>query len=362
MMNKKLIAGVCSVGLLFAGTAFADGREDYYTQLNQQQYFNMPENARTVGMAGSSVVTSSDSSSTIGNPAGLGFMKDADVSVSYYRDQMSGNEDGSFSDILQETDGGHALAAFPIVPHLDGTPKYGTIGFGWSGGKGDTDDSLDTEARNWGLHLGYGKDISDKLSLGYGVGYIQKKFTVDTNSVSAAAKMDDGVLQTVGAQYKLSDKTTLGFDTFYGFGSYNSEVAINDTTALTGDEDVNSWGAEWGVAHTMGATTLSGSMDYTSYNSDGDDDSNAWGFKSGVEQSVTDWLKARAGVRYQANFGYDLGFENDNAKYMGAAFGAGVKLAKNLFADYGAEYRHIGDGSDWLHSVTLSVPFSLCVN
>lgn len=359
MQNGRKYAGamLASSVLLFAGSVIAEGREDYYTQTNQQRYFNMPENARDFAMAGASVPTSSDSSSVVGNPAGLGFMRDADVSVTYFHDQITGNDAADFGEIENETDGGHVLAAIPIVPTLDGTPKYGTLGLGWTGFRGDSDDVANSESRSYGLTASYGKDLSDALALGYSVGYYHKKFTQEVPA-DLSAKMTDGVVQTVGLQHKLSAATTWGLSSKYGFGSYDYETNGSEIAS----EDVSSWGASTGIAHAFGPTTLFGSVDYTNYNSDTDDDSYAWGFRTGLEQKFTDWLKGYLGYRYQANFEYDQGFENNNAKYNAVSFGAGVKLMRHLFADYGAEVRAVGDGYDWTHSVTLSVPFSMCVD
>ncbi len=362
----RTVAGVvfASGMLLLAGSALAEGRQDLAAQLNQQRYFDMPENARTIGMGGSSVVTSSDSSSVVGNPAGLGFMKDAEVSVTYQRDTISGNDPETYANTEFETDGGQALAAIPIVPTLDGTPRYGTLGFGWSGSKGEFDDSSNEETKGHGLHVAYGKDISDTMSVVYGVSILDKKYTDNNGSVAGAIKMDDEVRHSVGLQMKASKATTYGVSTHYGSGTYETEITDLNTGAVTSeaDEDISSWGAEAGIGHQMGATLLTGSVDYTKYDSDSDSDMNAWGFRTGLEHAFTDWLKGRLGYRYVAAMDYDQGFGNDNSKYNGVSFGAGVKLAKNLFADYGADYRWVGDDSDWTHSVSLSVPFSMCAN
>jgi hypothetical protein len=361
MMQVRKIAGVVAAGaLLFAGSVVADGREDYYTQTSQLSYFNTPENARTIGMAGSSVATSSDSSSVVGNPAGLGFMKDADVSLTYARNNISGNDANTFADVQSEIDSGQVLAAMPIVPTLDGTPKYGNIGFGWTGFKADSDDSENTELKNYSLNLAYGKDLSDQLAVGYALAYNQNKIKAFSAPLVATAKLDDGVRQEIGAQYKASKATTYGVSTHYGFGSFDANVANMSESASIGSADIGNWGMDVGVGHTAGGTLYTASMDYNRYNNESDD-FNAWSFRTGLERSLTDYLKGRLGYRYTALTNADFGYGNENSKYNAVSFGLGVQLAKHLMADYGAEYRASGDG-DWLHSVTLSVPFSLCNN
>ena len=356
MKQVRKIAGVVATSaLLFAGSVVADGRQDFYSQTSQVNYFSSPETARIVGMAGSSVATTSDSSSVTGNPAGLGFMKDAEVSGTYAHNEISGNDEADYGNIHEKFDGGSVLGSVPIVPTLDGTPKYGSVGFGWTGFRGDANDDANSDSRNYSLNLAYGKDLSDRLALGYAVAYNHDRIHGFVPGASDSGISDlgghhyiiEGVSQDLGAQYKLSRATTLGASSHYAFDAKNSG-------------DYNNWGADVGIGHTIGQTLLTGSVDYNLYNNN-NDDFGAWGFRAGVEQTLTNWLKARLGYRYTAIIGDDLGYGNDNSKYNAVAFGVGVKLAKYLMADYGAEYRASGDG-DWLHTVTLSVPFSLCNN
>ena len=357
MRQLRKIAGVITTSaLLFAGSGVADGREDIGSQVSQLSYFNSPETARTIGMAGSSVATTSDSSSITGNPAGLGFMKDADVSVTYAHNEISGN-DTNYQDIKADFNGGSVLGAVPIVPTLNGTPKYGSVGFGWTGFRGDANDAANTEFRNYSINGAYGKDISDQLAVGYSLAYNQNKLTDHLSSIHETAKLDDGVRQEIGVQYKMSKATTVGASTHYGFGSYDLKTS-NDSEV--GSVDIRNWGGDIGIGQTIAQTLLTGSVDYNLYDNDTDNFS-AWGFRAGLEQTLNNWLKTRLGYRYTAIIGDDLGYGNDNSKYNAFAFGVGVKLAKYLTADYGAEYRASGSG-DWLHTVTLSMPFSLCNN
>jgi len=371
MLVIKITGVVAASALLFAGSAIADGRQDYYSQISQLSYFSTPENARTIGMAGSSVATSSDSSSVVGNPAGLGFMKDADISVTYSRNNISGNDADTFAGINAEIDGGQALAALPIFPTLDGTPKYGTFGFGWAGFKSNTNDSYNTELNHYSLNLAYGKDISDQFALGYSFAYNQNKTTLFNPKVTATdnftSKLDNGVRQEIGAQYNASKSTKFGISTHYGFGRFDT----NDYNGDYLDEaNIGNWGINLGVGHTIGATLITASLDHNSYYGDNDyfestmtlrPDFYASSFRTGLEQTVTNYLKARLGYRYTAITNADLGYGNNNSKYNAVSFGVGAQLSKSLVIDYGAEYRESGDG-DWLHTVTLSVPFSLCNN
>ena len=349
-------AGVMLFVAGFGANVYADGVEDYYYQINQARYFDLPQNARTFAMAGSSVATSTDSSSVLGNPAGIGFMKDAEVSGTYYYQQTTGNDVVDYSDIEQRGDAGHVLAAFPIVPYKDALPEYGNIGLGWSGFRGNANDSFDNDQHAWRLHLAYAKAINDSLSLGYSFTYQNER----TNYLVTEGKMNDGIRQAIGLEYKLSQDTTLGLSTMYGFGSEK----INDVYPLMWEKNrdrLRSWGMEGGVAQKALAGLWTAAIGYTGYWQNVGEDANAWSFRLGTEYPVwSDWLKLRAGYRYQANLGYAIGDE-ENAKYNAVSFGAGVNVNKWFNVDYAAEYRSIGAG-DWSHYVTLVVPFSLCNN
>ena len=349
-------AGVMLFVAGFSANVYADGVEDFYYQLNQSRFFDLPQNARTLAMAGSSVATSMDSSSVVGNPAGLGFMKDAEVSGTYFYQQTTGNDIIDYSDVEQRGDGGNVLAAFPIVPYKDALPEYGNIGFGWTGFRGYGDDSADADQNAWRLHLAYAKAINDSFSLGYNFSYMYDRNTVDG---LPTAKMNDGIRQAIGAQYKLSADTTFGLSTSYGFGS---EKLPNGLTFDGSSRDrIRSWAMEGGVAQKALAGLWTASIGYTGYWQHIGEDANAWSFRLGAEYPVwSDWLKLRAGYRYQANMGYKIG-DDENAKYNAVSFGAGVNVMKWFDLDYAAEYRAVGDG-DWSHYVTLVVPFSLCNN
>lgn len=355
-----LAAGlVVSVGFA-ASMALADGVQDFYHQMNQKRFFNNLQGARTAAMAGSSVATSSDSSSILGNPAGLGWMKDAEVAASYMNETVSGNDLMDYSKIDGTTNGGYAVGAFPIKPYEEALPEYGNIGLGWSGYRTDSDDSLDLDYRRWQLHAAYAKALNAAWSVGYSFSYDNLK----TDTFYFDEEMNDGIRQAVGAQYKMSERTMFGLSTHYGFG----RGKVKDLLPQFSDEfdelnrKVRSWGVEGGVAQTVFTNTLlTASVDYTGYWQNIDSDSSAWGFRLGAEQPIVDWFKLRAGYRYQANLNYDMfdDGDNENAKFNAVSFGAGVNITKYARVDYAAEYRAISDG-DWSHWVTLSIPFSIC--
>lgn len=207
----------------FAVSAFADGAEDLAYQVNQRRFFDLPTSARVGAMAGSSAVTDISSWSTLSNPAGLGWMKDAEVSGSWTWNELNGNDLVDASDVDGTVNDGYVLGAFPIVPYKDALPEYGNIGFGWSGYtgnvSGDTLTSLDTDLDAWRLHLAYAKALDAAWSVGASLTYQNAKQKNETNLLGQDVtlfkeKMNDGIRADIGAQYKLSDRTMFGLNTF----------------------------------------------------------------------------------------------------------------------------------------------------
>jgi len=351
---------VLAAGLMVsvAGSAFADGVQDLYYQLNQRHFFDLPTSARVAGMAGSSAVTNADSWSVLGNPAGLGWMKDAEVSAGWTWNEISGNDLIDNSKVSDDINDGYVTGAFPIVPYKDALPEYGNIGMAWSGYSGKIDDSLGEDLDAWRLHLAYAKALDAAWSVGGSLGYQNAKL----RNLLWKEEMNDGIRADIGTQYKMSDRTTFGLNTYYGWGkSRMKDLFFEDDDMYIGSRRPRSWNAEFGVAQTVWTDTLlTASTDYTGYWQNLDDDANAWGFRVGVEQPVIDWMKLRAGYRYMSNTGYEIRDDAfGNAKFNAVSFGAGVALGKYALVDYAAEYRAIGEG-DWSHWVTLSVPFSIC--
>ncbi len=357
------------LAMSFAVSAYADGAQDVAYQINQRRFFDLPTSARVGAMAGSSSVTDVSSYSILGNPAGLGWMKDAEVSGSWTWNELSGDDLIDYSKVDGSINDGYVLGAFPIVPYKDALPEYGNIGMGWSGYKGDADGLLDTDMDAWRLHLAYAKALDAAWSVGAGLMYqnSKQKYTMPLldldNSTLWKEKMNDGIRADLGAQYKLSDRTMFGLRTFYGWGKQKiTNELLQDFDFAPESNRIRSWNMEGGVSQVvLTNTVLTGSVDYTGYwQKEGDLDANAWGFRVGVEQPVIEWLKLRAGYRYMSNTGYEYrGDSAGNAKFNAVAFGAGVALGKYVLADYAAEYRAIGEG-DWSHWVTLSFPFSIC--
>ncbi len=376
-LNKLSIVCAALAASTLCADAFADGRRDLYFQQATERYFNLPQGARTAGMGGSSVVTSSDSTSVVGNPAGLGFLKGAEVSASYGYDTLSGNEHPTYGEVEQKTNSGMVLGTFPISPVQDDLPANGNVGLGWSGYSGEVeDDSFGVENDGYRVHGAYAIALSDSTTLGYGLTYFNDELKGDLFDNS----MTSGFRHTLGVQNKISDSVTFGASTFVGHGDRDVEIYSLGTTE---NSDMMEVGVDIGVAYKLAKTLIAASVDYQHYDSEGgyrsgpdevvyggDEQGNAFAIRLGVEQELADWLKGRLGYRYQGNADYDysrteLSDLNGSAKYNAWSAGLGVAIPVNgqyikaVNLDYGVDYRAVGH-DDWSHYVTASVPFGVC--
>jgi len=358
LMRVALGIAVMTVWLAGALPVGADDAKDYFIQSAQRRHFDLPQDARAVGMGGSSVPTTADVSSLLGNPAGLGWLEKYELSLSYRYDGLSGDEypppatsidDALHTEILQ-------LA----IPLCEG--ELGVLGLGGTLYQSDIDDAVDTDKDGFTLHLAYAKSLCDTWSLGYALSY----YNDEEDSNFADYEMDFGLSNRLGVQFRPSECVLLGLDGFYAFGDTDSDVFGNQ------DGDRDSWGLNLGVSYQiLERTLLAASVDYTDYDVDGhirnaavginqnvDEDGRGWGTHLGAEQGLTDWLALRGGYRYKDN---DYDFRamkplSGSANYHALSTGAGFKIGENMGIDYGFEYRFVGDG-DLTQTVTAKYKF-----
>ncbi len=386
---NRLSDSVVKVALMSAfvvtvnvGTAQADGRDDLYFQQGKQRYFNQQQNARTFGMAGSSLQTSQDSSAVVSNPAGLGFMQRGDASVTYSRDTISGNENATYDRVEQKENAGQVLMAAPLGPYADDLPEYGNFGLGWSGYDGDVDDDpFNAETDGYRLTLAYAKAISATTSIGYSLAYFNDEYSNDLYDYS----MTNGFRNTIGIQNKVSDTLMIGASAFWGFGKHDIDLA---STGDAGESDNDEFGLSLGAGiQAAEGTLISTGLDYEYYDSKGDlksgnnpsvvyggdEKAHVLNARVGVEQVVTDNFKLRGGYMYGGNLSYDYedraelrNLDGNSAKFNGWSAGAGLSLpigkeyyVEAINVDYGVQYRPLGH-NDWQHVVTVSAPFSPC--
>jgi len=378
MKITNLIKTVLTLTCL-SSVVIADGVRDYNGEVARGRYFNLQQNARTFGMAGASVPTSSDSSSILGNPAGLANMEEGEVSLSYGINENSGNQYGTWADALYEENIGHALIALPVGPTANGLPNYGNIGLGWSTYDGEDDKTGAIETEGERLHLALAKSISDNTTFGYGLSYFDDELT-DSGVVNTGEK---SFRHTVGMQKQTSDTVKWGASLFFGHG----ERDVNVAGLGSGNGDSMQYGVEVGTGINLTDNTiLSLAADYTEYELDsdseaplpsiwgGDEDGQTFGGRIGLETSLAKYLKGRLGYRYAGNDDHQITKSGStllegSSKYNAVTAGLGLSIPvcglganiRSVNVDYGVEYR-TESVDDWQHVVTTSLPFGLCKN
>lgn len=377
--TRTLSLIVTLVALTFRANmpVMADETTDLYFQQVVERYFEYPQNARTFAMAGSSVVTSTDSSSILGNPAGLGLMGGGEFSGSYSYNTISGDEYPTGEGVSQDGSIGSTLLALPIGPTTEGLPEYGNFGIAWDGYTSTwSDDTFDTESERIQLTAAYAYGFSDSFSLGYSLGWTDDRFQ---SKQIFNYPMGAGFKHTLGAVYRVNSDWNLGASTFVGHGTHHALYG----PGIKGDSDSLQVGFDLGATYQWGQALLAAGLDYRHLNTDGevieslpanvaggDENGNIFNVRLGAEYLFTDWFRARAGYRYAglASYKYnrvELNDLNGSAFYNAWTLGAGFVIpvsghyVKVINVDYGVEYRAVGD-NDWQHVITVAVPFNLC--
>lgn len=382
-MSAKILKSVAILPCLVLfgfESASADGKaHEFYFQQNQQRFVTQAQDARMFGLGGSTMQTTANSLATVTNPAGLGLMKYGDVSATYGYNEITGNRFPDGGKLKDKQHSGQLYGATPINPVKDGLPESGNLGLGWYGRDGNwTYDPDDTETSTYQVSAAYGKAISDRLSVGYGLTYQND----DLSATGYEYTSTNSFLHTIGMQYRDGEDLTFGSSVSIGHGSHSLEY----TSGRPG-QDVDQFSLTWagGVEYHMGSTTVAGGLDFSYLDNSGGDnnqvdqvvfggDSHAYlmNARVGIEEQVEDWLAVRAGYRYASNFNWEYDRDSldqldGSAKYNAFSAGAGVRYdfdrdsaIQAIRLDYGVEYRMVGE-DDWQHLVTVSAPFDICL-
>lgn len=361
---------ICLVTLGSGGVAWGDDYEEWLVESRVDRYYDLPQTAREVGMAGAVGVTAADISSVYNNPAGLGFVKGPEVGLNYSHDELSG-EDVDFIDLPGPNTFPEKAIGGPFRRKVNGRkdqgglqlvlPCYSKGVFGFGGWYDDTDigNNRDGEAERWRVNGGYGYAINDCMSIGYSLTYFNDEVDDDFSDY----ELDNGFRHTFGLQMRpcASPACVFGLSGYFAHGK--PEV---DTATIGSEEgDLDSWGLELGYSwQVLERTLLAASVDYNNHTFDGptydpiqdeffnnNEDIDGWGFRVGVEQNYFNCLLARLGYRYQT-WDYEnrirgTFFRNDqdfDTEYHAISTGIGWVYNPNLTLDYGLEYRFIGDG------------------
>lgn len=351
---------------------------DLYFQTSLERYFAYPENARTFGMAGSSTLTSRDSSSIYGNPAGLAAMQDGEFSASYGYNQISGDEFPTGIGVDQKGNFGSALLAVPIGPTLQGPSCYGNLGLSFN--IYDThwqDDSYDTSTERQQVSAAYAIPVSDEWNLGYSLGWTDEAYH---SEMIVAYPMHEGFLHTLGADYQAAEDMRVGLQVNYGHGDHRALYGPGIVRTAKNRQ----LGIGVGLEYDYDATTLLAFLaDYTHLETErgvelsipanvvgGDENGNIFNLRAGVEHSFNEQLRGRAGYRFAGLASYhhdrvELNPLSGSAYHSAFALGLGYTfnttghIIQQIGLDYGVEYRTAGDG-DFQHLVTIVIPFEMC--
>ena len=364
-LGRCILLTLVLVGMAFnAVSAFAGDSEVYFIQHSHRRYFDMPLDARGVGLAGSNVPVSTGASSVWGNPAGLGWLDKYELSLSYRFDELSGDDFPMRPPVPVsiKDDNLHTEMLQLGVPLSGG--EWGVLGIGASHYHATIDDSVDTDNDGYTLHLSYGRQLNEFWSVGYALGYHQDH----EDDIYAHSDTQDGLSNRLGLQYKPIEPVTLGLSGFYAFADPETDIR----TLGDNDSDSDSWGLNLGMSYrVLQWLMLYSSVDYTEYDlrgdietvmidEDVDEGGDTLGARLGMESRITDWLSLRLGYRYQRS---DYDFENIMAKHLSENFdfhsissGFGLALGEQIKMDYGFEYRFIAEG-DMTQAVTLKYEF-----
>jgi len=376
----KRIAILPSLLVLGVNVSSADEKaHEFYFQQNQQRFVVASQDARMLALGGATTQTTANSLSTVTNPGGLGLMKYGDISGSYGYDEVTGNRFPDGAKLKDKQNSGQVYGATPINPVKDGLPDGGNLGLGWHGRYGNwAYDPDDTDTSTYQMSAAYGKALSERLSIGYGLTYQND----DLNALGYEYDSTNSFLHTVGLQYRDGEDLTFGSSVAVGHGSHSLEYTSGRTA-----QDVDQFSVTWagGTEYRMGSTTLAGGLDFSYLDNKGDTNNqpdlvvfggSSHGYlmnlRVGIEERIDDWFAVRAGYRYAANFNWEykrdaLDELDGSAKYNALSLGAGGEIdfdrdavIQALRVDYGVEYRMVGD-DDWQHLVTVSAPFDICL-
>lgn len=354
---------------VFTQVSHADVEEirEFYIQHVRMKYFDTDLDARSLGMGGSPYVSTNRVYSMLGNPAGIGWLVDPEITATMMVDEISGEDlicltcpKNTSRDIDGDRYMGSLLYANPF-----NYGNYGVLGMGLQYYDLNVNDNQNTETEGYWAHLAYAKEFGTDWSLAYMLSY--RNDSEDNRLVNY--DMDDGLRHTLGIQYWPHEDILFGLSLFYGFGDIDSHIASLGIQ----DGDRESYGASFGFSwRVLEWTKLSASIDYTEYivnaniiapnlNQNVDEDGQSWAAHVGIEHEVVHNVFLRAGYHYrEIDYEFmDAGLATsltDNIAYHAPSAGIGWRINEHVSLDYGFEYRFIGN-DDMTHALSLTYHF-----
>src|SRR5262249_18000534 len=156
-----------AISVLHAVPADASPLSDFYIRQALDRYFELPADARSLAMSGSSSLDCHGGSCIYLNPSGLGRMGRIEISGSAGFSLLGGDDFISDDELEQNEYYGYLASALPIGDVVDGAPRWGTIDFAFSRYDGHTDDSIHTTPDGHRRSFAYGYSPAEWISLGY---------------------------------------------------------------------------------------------------------------------------------------------------------------------------------------------------
>lgn len=368
-----VFAAMCVAWVGMPTPAAADEVEEWLAQSRLDLYYSLPVTARELGMGRAVGVTSHDIANVFSNPAGLGFARQSEVGITYFHDELTGEEVAPIFDKVLPTeirpvdgdkDGGDLRLVLPCY-------SRGVFGFGVSYNTNDYGNTLNSELDRYILNAGYGYAVNDCFSIGYHLSYFNDEVEEDFSDY----EMDDGFRHTFGLQLRpcASDAMVFGLQGYFAHGNPETEIdGFGDY-----ESDRKAWGLEFGYGwQVLECTLLAASIDYQDNDLDGyvydaaqeepqsiQEEIKGWGVHVGVEQNWRNCLLGRVGYRFQ-QLDYEAdrqgeffrGSDDFAADYHAVTTGMGWNIRPCLTLDWGMEYRFIGDG-DINNTVTARFHF-----
>jgi hypothetical protein len=331
------VALVLSLCLSATTRVRADALDDFYIQQVLDRYYTTPNDVQGLSLAGASIPVCGGAACLSNNPAGLGWMSANELYVDAGKTSLDGNEQTTGAPITQNTTLGSGVLGVPLGA-TEHTPKYGTLGLGFSRYQGDTDDSVGTIPDGHRRSIGYGYALTPTIALGYGLTFYDDQLNTRQADLHSHARF----LHIFGAQYKASQKLLLGATFQLGVGQADAEdYTLRSDGLARPREYLFQIGARYGV--TSGAWYGASRIRFLESPSNfeevseqvfvgGEEEGYETEFSVGFEYDSLEVVKPRIGVRYRY---VDYTFERENARSLSGtvnevagAFGLSLLLPK----------------------------------
>ncbi len=351
------------IPLLGVGTdrAHASPASALYIRQAIARYHPLPQDARSLSLAGSTALTCDDIACIYQNPAGLGYLGQSQLAgtVGYGRILGSSREDEE--NIEQRERKGQIQGAMPLGSAQDGRPEYGALALGLYRYQGITNDPI-TSTPDGHLRTGaYGYAPLSSLAVGYSFTFYDDQLITEDATLHSHARM----LHVFGTQFRPGNEITLGGVFQLGIGQSDTLVESNQGNGLSHPRQ---YSGALGISKEWDPWTFSFSVDYSHLRSRGElpgatpeiiiggtEEGDYFNVRLGTEVELQSGVVLRGGLRWYEVTSYEFkrpGLNNlsGGINDICVSVGAGYNFLKENGAptrmrlDYGFEYTATGSG------------------